>query len=238
VGTLVGQLARRALARYDLPIPRDDDGRLLFVGSNIQAAADDYGFDRDRFHGWLAVHEVSRHLVIASVPWVHRYFKSLLLEVIDAIEIDLSDLERHIADLQEGGIAGLAATERPSLLPVVPTDRHRRALERLRSFLALFEGYANHAAGAVGGEVVGDTTRIEEGMTRRRAAGGDDEAMLASILGISPDRALETAGATFCAAVTKLKGPESLNLVWSAPDNLPSREEIKDPFAWMERQSL
>jgi uncharacterized protein (DUF2342 family) len=35
--------------------------------------------------------------------------------------------------------------------------------------------------------------------------------------------------------VVKLKGIAALNKVWDAPDNLPSLDEIRDPFAWMER---
>ena len=59
--------------------------------------------------------------------------------------------------------------------------------------------------------------------------------MLSSILGVSLDRQLETSGATFCKAIVELRGLNALNRVWEAPDNLPSPEEIKDPFQWMER---
>jgi uncharacterized protein (DUF2342 family) len=33
----------------------------------------------------------------------------------------------------------------------------------------------------------------------------------------------------------KLRGIRSLNSMWEAPDNLPTLEEIRDPFTWMER---
>jgi uncharacterized protein (DUF2342 family) len=59
--------------------------------------------------------------------------------------------------------------------------------------------------------------------------------MLSSILGVSLDRQLETSGATFCKAIAELRGLNALNQVWSAPDNLPSIAEVKDPFAWIER---
>ena len=78
-------------------------------------------------------------------------------------------------------------------------------------------------------------TQIEEGVARRRLEGSEAETMLKTILGVSLDRELEAAGTTFCAAVVKLKGIAALNLMWTAPDNLPSYEEIKDPFAWIER---
>jgi putative hydrolase len=205
----------------------------------VERVASEYGFDADRFRAWLAVRDVARHLVVTSVPWVGRYHKGLLLEVTDAIEVDVSDLERRLGELGSGGLEALGqGVGSGGMLPLVPTERHRRAVERLRAFLALFAGYAAHAAGAVAPEVVGDTARIDEGMARRRVSAGEAEALLAGVLGIAVDRTLEASGATFCTAVTKLKGPAALNRVWDAPDNLPSGEEIRDPFAWIERQGL
>jgi putative hydrolase len=237
IGTLIGHLAHSALARYDLPIPLDDDRRLFLVADNARQVADDYGLSSDDLYAWIALHEVARHLVMSSVPWLHRYLESLLIEVVDAIEIDAADVERRFLELQSGGMESLEAMTGANVLPIVSTERHSRALGRLRAFLALFEGYADHAAGAVSSNIVGDVAKVDEGMARRRAAPNEGQAMLGGILGISMDRTLGSAGVTFCAAITRLEGPEALNRVWEAPDNLPSHEEIKDPFLWMERHS-
>ena len=59
--------------------------------------------------------------------------------------------------------------------------------------------------------------------------------MLASVLGFSVDRDLESSGRTFCEAVVKLEGIAALNRVWDAPDNLPTYDEIRDPFQWIDR---
>lgn len=239
VGTLVGQLSKDSLARHDIPIPRADDRRLLFVAPNLESTLADYGFERDEFVAWLSLHEVARHLVTTSVSWVERYFKSLLIEVVDAIEIDGSDLERRFVELSSMGMEALQEGARgANLLPLVPTERHRRAQERLRSFLSLLEGYASHAVDAVAPEMLTAKERIDEGMARARAVKTEGQALLEGVLGISVDRALEAAGATFCAAVAKLKGLAALNRVWDAPDNLPDAEEIRDPFTWIERQAL
>ena len=243
VGTLGGQLARDAIGRYDCPIPRDDDGRLFFVDPNVVRVASDYDFDVEVFLRWLAVGGTARHLVVQNARWIDRYWRSLLVEVVDAMEIDAAELQARMMDLQErgpeglqdsalGGASGLGAG---AALPLVPTDRHRRALARLRSFVATHEGYARHVTTAVGESVVGPVKQMEEGFTRHRLAGNEGEAMLEAILGVSFDRELETAGATFCAAVVQLRGIGALNAVWAAPDNLPAYEEIKDPFAWIER---
>lgn len=234
-GTLVGQLSLEAIGRYDVPIPRDDDGLLFAVTPNVQSLCDDYGFERADFYRWLAVHEISRHICVVATPWLDRYHRSLLTEIIDATEIDVADVERRMMELQSRGIEALQDTgEEATVLPLVSNDRHRRALERLHALVSLREGYAALAADAVGPSVVGDKPKIDEGM-RRREGGTRGESLLLSVLGISVDRKLEHAGRTFCNAIVELRGLPTLNRVWEAPDNLPSGEEIKDPFLWLER---
>jgi putative hydrolase len=235
-GTLLGHLARETLGRYDLPIPRDDDGRLVFVAPNIDAVARDYGFDLGAFHRWLALNDATKRLIEVAVPWSARYHRNLLIEVIDSIEIDAADLERRFADLQARGLEALQEGLSPEdLVPVVPTPRHIAALERLRAFLALVDGYSRHTAAEIAPRMIGDTARIDEGMARRALTPTQGEALLDALLGVSLDRTLESAGRTFCAAVIKLRSLGELNRVWEAPDNLPSLGEIKDPFAWMDR---
>ncbi|MDQ3916576.1 MAG: zinc-dependent metalloprotease [Actinomycetota bacterium] len=236
VGTLVGRLAQRAIGRYDYPIPRDDDGRLLFVDPNLARLAGDYGFDREAFLRWLALAGSARHLVTAHTPWLGRYWRSLVTEIVEAMEIDAGELQSRMTDLQSRGPEALQeGIDDGFALPLVPTDRHQRAVARLRSFVAAFEGYARYSAGAVGDAFVGAADQIEEGMARHRRDANEGAALLETLLGVAFDRDLENAGATFCAAVVKLKGVTVLNSIWDAPDNLPSYAEIKDPFAWMER---
>jgi putative hydrolase len=238
VGSLVGQLTKEQLGRYDLPIPRDDDGRLFLVAPNAEALAADYELDIDALKGWLGLNEAARGLIEKRVTWVGPYFRSLLSEMVDSIEIDAEALERRLAELQTQGIESLQESMGlEDVLPIVPSERHARALRRVRAFVALFEGYASHACAQVADQVVKDYARLEEVMSRRAAEPSDGEAMLTNLLGLSPDRALEQSGKTFCAAIVSLKGLATLNRVWDAPDNLPSVEEIKDPFAWIDRLS-
>ena len=235
-GTLLGHLSTESLGRFDPMIPRDDDGRLFFVATNVAQLTTDYGFDLETFCRWLALHDVARHMTLTRAPWVQPYFRSVLTDLIEAIEIDAGDFEQRLTELQEMGPEalqqGMGAKE---VLPITDSERHRVALARLRAFLALVEGYARHAAGEVGHEILGEVPQIDEGIARWEASPSEGKSMLASLLGISIDRSLHTAGKTFCAAVVKLHGVNDLNKVWDAPDNLPTVDEIRDPFAWMER---
>jgi putative hydrolase len=236
VGTLMGNLAREQLGRYDLPIPRDDDGHLFVLGVNVEALASDYDVSSDRMQQWIALNEVARGLIFRQVAWLTRYFKGLLTELVDSIEIDMAALERRLMDLQAGGMESLEQTmNMEETLPIVPSERHRRALDNIQAFVALLEGYARNASSQVASEIVEEPSKIDEIMIRRATTSTDGERLLSGLLGLSFDRALEQSGATFCAAVVSLKGLPALNRVWEAPDNLPTLAEIKDPFQWIER---
>jgi putative hydrolase len=235
-GTLVGHLASEALGRYDLPIPRTDDGRLFFLPANLDPLARRHGLDAEELRRWLALRDVSRRLALTSAPWPERYLRAQLLELVDSVELDMASIERRLMDLQSKGMdmleAGMGAED---TLPIVPTERHRRASDRLRAFVALLEGYSRHVSTAVGGEILSAPDDTAAAMARHRAAPSTGERMLTQIIGLELDAALESSGATFAAAVVKLKGLTALNSAWEAPDNLPSLVEIRDPFAWMER---
>lgn len=235
-GTVVGHLAREVLTRYDLPIPRNDDRRLFLLPANVREVASEYGVDEEMLIRWIALREVTRGLVFTQVPWVDTYLRSLLTDTVDAIELDLTDLETRFMELQSRGIEALEeGIGADAALPIASTERHRGALARLHAFVALFQGYADHVAGAVDDSVLGDTTVIDEGMTRYHLSPSEGKAMLGAVLGLQIDRALEAAGKTFCAAVVQLHGITALGKVWEAPDNLPTIAEIRDPFAWIER---
>jgi putative hydrolase len=234
-GTVVGHLALEVLGHHDFPVP-SDPSRLTFVDRNVEAVASDYSLPVDDLRRWLAVRDAARQLTVSSVPWIAPYFHSLLSDLVDATDIDVGDIERRLMDLQTKGLEGLqSAVEIDDVLPVIPSERHSRSLARLRAFIALLHGYAQHAAAAVGDQILSDRMQIEEGLVRHDASPSEGRALLQAVLGFDVDRSLQTAGATFCAAVVKLHGIDALNRIWEAPDNLPTLDEIKDPFAWMER---
>jgi len=235
-GTLIGYLGKEVLATNDPPIPRDGDDDLFIVEPNVVAFAESYDLNANEVTRWLSLHDVARALVIRGVPWVNRYHRGLLVELVDAIEIDLSQLERRLMDLQSGGLESLQQADAIDRnIPIVETERHRSALNRVRAFVGLFEGYAAHAADSVRSTIVEDSPRIQEGIARHQSSPSEGKELLAGLLGFSADRELEAAGRTFCEAVVKLEGLATLNLVWEAPDNLPSYAELRDPFVWIER---
>lgn len=237
-GTLVGNIAKVVLGHYDAPIPRERPG-LVFVQPNVTELIAAYQLD-PAFIRWLCLREVAHDLVTSSVAWIGRYWRSLLTEIVAALEIDTADIERRFMELQSQGLDALGEGMAPdSLLPVVPNPRHTAALDRLRAFGALLTGYASYVLQEVGATVIGEqSARFSEAATRHEADHDDAIVVLRDVMGLLPDRNLGPSGRTFCTAVVKLHGIHTLNRIWEAPDNLPSLEEIKDPFQWLERLAV
>jgi putative hydrolase len=233
-GTLIGHLSKEFLTRFDIAIPREDDGQLFFLPTNIDAVAVDYGFESRPFRRWLALHSAARQILFRSVPWLDKYTRSVFSDVVESIELDVGDMERRMVELQSGEMSNLEGGIQ-NMIPLVQNDQHTAALSRLKAALAIFEGYASHACGEVGPRMIEDAAKISEGMSRHRASPSEGKQVLTNLLGISTDRSLEAGAETFCAAVVKLHGIATLNRVWEAPDSLPSLAEIKDPFVWIER---
>lgn len=235
-GTLIGHYSSETLGRYDVPIPVQGEDRLFFVNPNVVRIVDEYGFDAQRFTRWLTLRDAARHLVLSARPWTASYHRSLVIELVDSIEIDMADVERRIADIQSGGMEAIQeGMGVDAFMPIVPTERHRKAVDRLQAFVAILDGYAAHAAGKVAEALGASDGRIEEGIARHEASPSEGKTLIQSMFGIERDRAIENSGQTFCAAVVQLRGLPELNRLWDAADNLPTLPEIRDPFAWMER---
>jgi putative hydrolase len=235
-GTLVGHLAREVISGFDPSIPREGEDGILLVLPNIEQIASDYELDVDSVIKWVAVQDVARQLVIQGVSWVPPYRRNLLTALVDAIEVDTGELERRLVDLQMQGMEALQeGASIDASMPLVPTAAHQQALDRVRAFVGLHEGYAARATSAMGDTLVPNAAKIAEVIARQRAVTSDAKDLLANVLGFSLDRDLVATGTTFCAAVEELEGLPALNRVWEAPDNLPTYEELKDPFPWIDR---
>ena len=234
-GTLVGQLAREVVSGFDPSIPREGEDSIILVIPNVFAIASGYDLDPAAVARVVAVQDVARHLVIQGVGWVAPYRKNLMTTLVDTIEIDTDELQRRLMDLQSQGMEALQEGQMEASLPMVPTPTHQAALDRVRAFVGLHEGYAAHATAAIAPQVLGDIARVDEAISRHRVAASEAKDMLASVLGFALDRDLAATGTTFCAAIERLEGLAALNQVWEAPDNLPTFAELKDPFIWIDR---
>ena len=236
VGLVIGYMSQRVLGQYELSLVQPEaPARLLFVGPNLAKAAEDMKVDRDAFLAWVALHELTHVFQFSGVPWLRAHLGSLVRLYLDTVEVRLA----------RGAAAGLPALLDPAslverfreggLAALVQTRQQREIFDRIQSTMAVIEGYSEHVMDAVGARLVPNYDGLREAMDARRANRSAPELLLQRLLGFQAKLRQYELGKRFCDAVVAREGLEALNLVWGAPERMPTREELDDPLAWLVR---
>jgi putative hydrolase len=87
----------------------------------------------------------------------------------------------------------------------------------------------------VGPSVIPSVEEIRAKFNQRRKGVGTLDRILRRLLGLDAKMAQYRDGAKFVNAVVDKVGMADFNAVWSGADNLPSKAEIADPAAWVNR---
>lgn len=236
VGTVLGYLAQRVLAQFDLAVPRAG-GSLYFVIPNIAALERDWSLPAVEFRAWVALHEVTHRFEFAR-PWVRPRFLELVRDLVDHAEIDLSGLERRLEGMDLGNPEALSeAFEGMGNLFGQASDAEQRLrVARVQSFMAAAEGYGDHVMDALGHKMLGAYQQIEEAMLRHRE-GRHSEVALERLLGLEIKEEQYRLGREFCAKVAEQTDEATLALMWESAEALPSMPELEEPTLWLSRMA-
>ncbi|HEV8682733.1 MAG TPA: zinc-dependent metalloprotease [Actinomycetota bacterium] len=238
VGVVLGTVGQKVLGQYELPIPRNESPALLFVVPNIEELERDWSLPRVEFRAWVALHETT-HAFELGRPWARDHFFGLIRELVDGMELDLSGVEERLAGLD------LSDPERLSEMIGDPVEllgqslgaEQRLLLARLQAFMAAAEGYADHVMQEVGRKMLPAFDRIDEAMRRRREERSQEERMVERMLGIDLKREQYRLGGAFCERVVELTNEQTLALMWTNADSLPSMPELEEPRLWLARMA-
>jgi putative hydrolase len=127
------------------------------------------------------------------------------------------------------------AGERVDLLDLVLSGEQREVVDRITGVMSLLEGHADVVMDGVGPEVIPTVDEIRRKFNKRRKGHGSLDRLLRRALGLDAKMAQYRNGAAFVRAVVDGVGMEGFNKVWVEPENLPSKSEIADPGAWVDR---
>ncbi len=236
VGLVAGYMSQRVLGQYELSLLQPEQpARLLFVGPNLVKAIGEMSLDRDSFFAWIVFHEVTHVFQLAGVEWLRPYLAGLLREYLETVEVSIEKgalgglpslpSAKEIAEAyREGGIAAL-----------IQTQEQRGIMRRLQAVMAVVEGYSEHVMDAVGERVLPDYVKLRDAMDSRRASRSAPQRLLERLLGLDLKMRQYVLGKSFCDAVEKSHGIDTLNRVWEAPELLPDLRELENPEAWVSR---
>jgi len=236
VGLVVGFLSGRVLGQYELSLlGHERPPRLLFVSSNVVAAAREMGVDGESFLGWIALHEVTHAFQFAGVPWLRGHLGGLLERYLATVDVrirrgsagglpSLPDPAKLIEAFREGGLAAL-----------VQTSEQRTIMDSVQAAMSVVEGYSEHVMDALGAEVVPGYPGLREAMENRRANRSAPERVIGRLLGFDLKMRQYELGRRFCGEVAERAGMAGLNRVWDAPELLPTLAELEAPAVWLAR---
>lgn len=240
-GVVLGYAGRRVLGQYHVSLgPRPWPVRMLLVGGNLSAAADELGAERDPFLLWVAIHEQTHSVQFAAVPWLRDHVAGMVGRLIAAAS-ETVDLRALV-----GAARKLVSTDpretlrqalRGELARALAGPEQAAALDELQATMAVIEGYAEHVMDAA---LRGDA-RMEAMRARldaRRARRGGLGEVIARALGLGQKLRQYELGKGFCDAVAAERGIEGLNAVWDDAGSLPLLQELEDAPAWLDRLAI
>ena len=240
-GSMIGHLARRNFASYDLPLPRPVSPELLVIDRNVTAFAEDWSLPIDDVRLWVCLSELAHHAVL-SVPHVRAALEDLLGRFVAGFRPQPDALAQRLGDLEMGD-AGPESLQRlfadPQVMLGAMASPEQRALEpALDALVAVLLGYVDHALDEASRGLVASGSRIAEATRRRRVEAGQSDQFVERLFGLSLSRQQVERGHAFVSGVLERAGDTGLTQLWRDARNLPTPAEVDAPGLWLARLEI
>jgi putative hydrolase len=239
VGSMVGNLARRAFGVFDLPIPRPTPS-LVLVPSTIDTFAQAWEIELDEMRLWVLAHELAG-LTLLSIPHVADHLRALVQRHVGAFRPDASGMTDKLATLDIDQSDPMAAMQQafsdPEVLLGAVRSQEQLALEpEIDAAVAVTIGVIDWVVDAVAVRIIGgNALQIAEAVRRRRAEASPDEIFVERLLGIRLGAEQTARGKAFVQGVVDRAGESGLEPLFNDPEAVPTPNEISAPGLWIAR---
>jgi coenzyme F420 biosynthesis associated uncharacterized protein len=244
VGTLFGFLAGKVLGQFDPFYGASTSstaggggevGRLLLVAPNIVHAEREIEADPTDFRLWVCLHEETHRVQFTAVPWMRDHLQSQIDTLIGGVDVDPGKVAAMLADALKRAGDLVTGRNDTSLIDLFASPEQREVIDRITGVMSLLEGHADVVMDGVGPEVIPSVKAIRAKFNRRRKGTGSLDRLVRRLLGLDAKMAQYRNGAHFVRTVVDGVGMDGFNKVWVEPANLPSKDEINEPVAWLRR---
>ncbi len=238
-GTMIGQLALRALGQYDLPIPRRGDGadEVLIVPPSIDLAAEEWGVPVDELRLWVLLHELAVHSVL-SVPHVGARLEALLLDFASAFRPnDEAIAERFgsITDLSQLQELSETLSDPDVILSLMRTPAHDLLVPQLDALVAAVLGFVDHTVSSLAAGLIPSHEPLRQRFRQRWADVAPADRFMERLLGLEIDGNTLARGEHFIAGLIERAGNEGLERLWADELDMPTAAEVDAPGLWLAR---
>jgi coenzyme F420 biosynthesis associated uncharacterized protein len=237
LGMVIGYLARNVLGQFDLGLPRPkDSGKLYVVYPNLVKTERKLRLVPTDFRLWITLHEVTHAFEFAAHPWLRDYMRSLMERYFKSVSLRLEEMSMRLrpGELRDSQRLNEIINQ-GGLMSVVHSPEQREILASIQAFMSLVEGYSNLVMDMVGADIIPSFREMSAAFRHRRDSKSGAERFVERMLGFDLKLQQYQVGELFCKEVTEKKGLDFLNLAWKREENLPTAEEIRHAFQWIER---
>jgi coenzyme F420 biosynthesis associated uncharacterized protein len=238
LGLMLAYMSTRVLGQYDLLIrdenPEDQD-LVYYVGPNVVAIEERYGFAASQFRLWLALHEVTHRMQFTAVPWLRDHFVELVGELLEPLHADPSGLSETLRRVVVEVRAGRNPLEESGVMGMLATPEQRLALSKISGMMSLLEGHGDVTMDRAGAAEVPGAASFSKVLHERRTNTRGLTKLMSRLLGLEAKMRQYAEGEVFVESVEAAGGPELLARVWRGPEWLPTLAEIRSPGEWVAR---
>ncbi len=242
VGVMLGFLAQRVLGQYELVLLDETDPdhppRLLFVLPNLATAVRSLDAPEEEFLTWVTLHEVTHAVQFTGVPWLQGYLAGLVTELMRSAEVRMDTPTRLRLPSRAEVTRAARAVRSGDIVGVFASPGERATIDRVQAVMAVIEGHAEHVMDAVAPDLLPSLPRLRAALDRRRRSQSGIAQVMGKLLGLELKLRQYEQGKRFCDAIVEAAGTEALRHVFSAPEALPTLEEISAPLQWISRVGL
>ena len=240
VGSMIGQLSRRAFGQFDLPLPRSNQ-ELVVVPANIDAFADEWSLQRDDARMWTLLHELATHLFFAfphtrEAVWsaVHEHVKGFRIDSGAAMS-KMTDIDITSESDDPFGPLQKMFSDPEAMLGATTSPAQQSNRPHLDALIALVVGYTDFVVDQCATRLLGASSPIGEALRRRRLESSQVDTYVEHLLGLRLEKTHVDRGRAFIAGVIERAGTEGLNNLFVSAGNLPTPAEIDAPGLWLAR---
>lgn len=233
IGSLVGGLATWVMASFDGGLPADRDLPVAIVVPHVEEFAERHEFDTSTVRLWVVTEEVAFR-TLGSVPFTVDHLRNLLAAEAATVDFDPSMLTGLIGAQSDPSRIQAELTDRIS--EAFGSEETQRARRQTTAYLGLLGGYARLISERTTAELLPDQSAMVAARDQERAE-AQPESPIPLGAGPPPIESIQT-GREFCLEVERRYGPDELTRLWTAPQRIPTAEEIEDPVAWAARVLL
>jgi coenzyme F420 biosynthesis associated uncharacterized protein len=235
LGAVLGWMSGKVLGQFETFTDADQPRRLLLVAPTIVSVEQQLEVPSRDFRFWVCLHEETHRVQFGAVPWLAEYLAGRLVDLFEASDLGARETLQKLVAFTYALIRSLRSDSDVSVIESIQTPEQKVIFDELTALMSLLEGHADVVMDDVGPAVIPSVALIRERFTTRRQQPGTLDTIARKALGMDAKMRQYSDGAAFVRHVVDQVGMDGFNRVWTSPAHLPSRLEIHEPDAWLDR---